>query len=30
MFPALRAELSAEELAKTTQAVTREMNLCKA
>jgi hemerythrin superfamily protein len=30
MFPALRAELSAEELAKMTQAVTREMGLCKA
>ena len=30
MFPALRAELSAEELAKMTRAVTREMGLCKA
>ena len=30
MFPALRAELSAEELSKMTQAVNREMSLCKA
>lgn len=29
MFPALRAELSAEEFTKMTQAVNREMGLCK-
>lgn len=30
MFPALRAKLSSEQLAKMTQAVNREMNMCKA
>lgn len=30
MFPSLRAEMSAEELSKMSQAVNREMGLCKA